>query len=228
MKNLLDTQHTIATPEGIDLTVRPAGPLARGLALSLDIIFEGLITLAIATVFLTFGEFGQGLVLMTFFMLNWFYSVLFEVYNQGMTPGKKILGIRVIHNDGTPIGWSASVIRNLLRFADSFPGFYLTGLITMLLTEHYCRLGDLAAGSLVVYNREHVAKPKIPELTPENPPFAFNLEEQRAILSFAERNSDLSQSRSKELAEILSPVIPATDTTIVEKLYQIARGLMGK
>lgn len=59
--------------------------------------------------------------------MNWWYMVLFEVLDRGRTPGKRLLGLRVVHDDGTPIDWSSSLIRNLLRFVDMLPTGYGLG-----------------------------------------------------------------------------------------------------
>lgn len=85
------------------------------------------------------------------FFLEWLYPVVFEVYSNGATPGKKLCNIQVLHDDGTPIGWGASFSRNTLRFIDFLPFFYACGLLTMWLNQDSKRLGDLLAGTVVVY-----------------------------------------------------------------------------
>ena len=94
---------------------------------------------------------GQGLMLLGFFLLEWFYPVFFEL-RSGATPGKRAMGLRVVHDDGTPVGAVASVIRNLLRVADFLPLFYAAGLVSCLVDRDFRRLGDLAAGTLVVHS----------------------------------------------------------------------------
>jgi hypothetical protein len=101
------------------------------------------------------------IVLLTLFLLNWGYFTLFEAFWNGHTPGKKIARIRVIQSSGRPIGLFESMARNLIRFVDQFPGFYVVGVIAMFVTRQHQRLGDLAAGTLVVRDRE-------PEPTPRN------------------------------------------------------------
>ncbi len=70
------------------------------------------------------GKLGAGLGLLLTFIMTWWYMVLFEVLNQGRSPGKQMMGLRVVHDDGTPVGWAASLLRNLLRFADILPFGY--------------------------------------------------------------------------------------------------------
>ncbi|MGV8435388.1 RDD family protein, partial [Pseudomonas aeruginosa] len=87
-----------------------------------------------------------GLGLLLTFVMTWWYMVLFEVLNQGRSPGKQMMGLRVVHDDGTPVGWAASLLRNLLRFADILPFGYALGLLCCLNHPAFKRLGDIAAG----------------------------------------------------------------------------------
>ncbi len=92
-----------------------------------------------------------GSYLIGLFALLWFYPVYFEVRAHGQTPGKRFMGLRVLQENGTPVGWSASVLRNFLLVADFLPVLYLAALISMISDSSFRRLGDLAAGTLVVY-----------------------------------------------------------------------------
>ena len=84
------------------------------------------------------------------FALFWGYYMVFEVTTNGQSPGKRALGLRVIKDGGYPIGFADSAIRNLVRVVDFLPFFYGAGLLAMLLNSNWKRLGDLAAGTLVV------------------------------------------------------------------------------
>ena len=97
----LDTLYQIETPEGIDLPLRPAGLLPRSLAFAFDLGLRGLILgiLFLALAFL--GNLGIGLGSILLFLVSWWYMVLFEVLNQGCSPGKQIMGLRVVQDDGT-------------------------------------------------------------------------------------------------------------------------------
>ena len=153
--------------------------------------------------------------------------VLFEVLRQGRSPGKQWMGLRVVHDDGTPIGWSASLLRNLLRFVDLLPFGYFLGAISCLQHPHFKRLGDLAAGTLVIYREQSLARPRIPQAAALRLPFALDLSEQRAILAFAERQGDLSAERVHELASILATPLQVSPARAVEQLNGVARGLLG-
>jgi len=88
------------------------------------------------------------------FLFNWGYFTLFEAFWNGRTPGKKIAKIRVIQQTGRPIGLMESMARNFVRYIDQIPSFYAVGVITMFITKQHQRLGDLAAGTLVVRDQE--------------------------------------------------------------------------
>ena len=223
----LDTRYQIETPEGIDLPLRPAGLMPRALAFGFDLGLRGLIlgVLFIALAFL--GNLGIGLGSILLFLVSWWYMVLFEVLNQGSSPGKQIMGLRVVQDDGTPIGWSASLIRNLLRFVDMLPFGYFLGAISCLQHPHFKRLGDIAAGTLVIYREQPLARPLLPQATALRLPFALELDEQRAILGFAERQGELSAERTHELAAILATPLQVSPARAVEQLNGMARGLLG-
>ena len=96
--------------------------------------------------------------ILIFFLMNWGYFTLFEAFWNGQTPGKKLFKIRVIQDSGRQITFFESMIRNLLRIVDQFPplyfvSLYLVGVITMACNRQHKRLGDLAAGTLVIHER---------------------------------------------------------------------------
>jgi uncharacterized RDD family membrane protein YckC len=223
----LDTRYQVETPEGIDLPLRPAGLLPRALAFAIDLGLRGLILglLFIALGFL--GKLGIGLSSIFLFVISWWYMVLFEVLNQGRSPGKQLMGLRVVHDDGTPIGWAASLTRNLLRVVDMLPFGYFLGAVSCLQHPTFKRLGDLAAGTLVIYREQPVTRPQLPLAQPLRPPFVLNLNEQRAVLSFAERQGELSDERVNELATILAQPLHVSPPHAVAELNGIARGLLG-
>jgi uncharacterized RDD family membrane protein YckC len=223
---LLDTRLRVETPEGIDLLLRPAGLIPRALAFAIDLGIRGAILLALYIVLGLLGELGAGLGAILLFLVTWWYMVLFEVLNQGRSPGKQLLGLRVIHDDGTPVGWTASLTRNLLRFVDLLPFGYTLGILSCLNHPAFKRLGDLAAGTLVVYRDLPTAPSELPEVAAEMSPVALNREEQKAILAFAERQASLSAARREELAGILADTLEVPAEQAAARLNGIARGLL--
>ena len=228
---MLDTVRDITTPELIEIQLHPAGFLPRAFAFMIDTILRWLILALIAIPSLFIGKFGDGIFLISLFLVEWFYPVMFEVLNRGRTPGKRAMGLKVLHDNGTPIGWSASIIRNILRFADFFPLFYLFGLISMLINKEFRRLGDIVAGTLVVYSVPTSSLFTVPEAPPINPDFPLSRETQKMVVSFAERTPGLTKPRQEELAAllpVLSQSMQSDQPQGAARLLGIANFLIGR
>jgi uncharacterized RDD family membrane protein YckC len=226
---MIDTLCAVETPEGVELEFSPAGPVPRALAWLVDAGIRCAIYLALASALRLLGEVGMGLLLVALFLLEWFYPVGFEVLGRGQTPGKRLLGLRVLRADGAPVGWSRSTVRSLLAFADFLPFGFAAGLTAMLLGRRCQRLGDLAAGTVVV----HLSSVPILELGPGTgavlpPPFPLSLPEQRALMGFSERAPGLTPERAQELADLLEPVTGARGDEGVRRLLAMARSLRGR
>ncbi len=226
---MLDTTYLIETPEGSTLELHPAGPVVRSCAWLIDFIIRAIIYSALTYYLSLLNDFGTGLLLISIFLLEWFYPVLFEVYSQGATPGKKLLKIRVLNELGTPVNWNNSLIRNLLRTIDFLPIGYGFGLLTMLSNPTFKRIGDLAAGTIVAYQENTIQRPSLPDTTTsQHLPVPLTFGEQQALLDFAERTFTLTMDRKIELANLLTPLTHQTDHTAIVTLYQFAQGLLGK
>ena len=209
---MLDTTRRVATPEGIELTLRLAGPVPRALAWSVDFLLRVAVVLLVWMLAAYFGRAGWGLVLIAAFFVEWLLPAWFEASWNGQTPGKRAMGIAVLNDDGTPLRWPGALTRNLLRAVDFLPVLYGVGLVAMLANRDFKRLGDLAAGTVVVYSNEKITtERKIPEATPIVPPLPLTLEEQRALLELAERSTSLTQERFEELAELPRPLVGNLD-----------------
>jgi hypothetical protein len=175
------------------------------------------------------GKLGMALTLMLWFALEWLYPSAFEVWGRGATPGKRSLGLIVLHDDGTPVRLSASLTRNLLRAIDFFPLLYGVGLLTMLLNRDFKRLGDIAAGTVVVYREPAVRHAAVPNAPPTPPPMPLTLDEQRTVLDYATRAGTLTQERAEELA-LLAPRLSGTQDGALARtrLLSIANFLIGR
>lgn len=231
---MIDTIHAVQTPEGVDLALRVAGPVPRALAWAVDLGLQGFgllgVQIAIGTS-LGGSGFAVGLDLIAAFLVIWFYPVLFEVLGHGQTPGKRMLRIRVVQENGTPVGWSASVLRNFLLVADFLPFLYLAALVSMCVDHSFRRLGDLAAGTMVIHADEQRgawrAGRAAAAVGPAAPPsLALTLEEQGAVIAFAEREPLLSRERADELAG-LADVLANGDEPRA-RLLAIAAWLLGR
>ncbi len=224
---MLDTRHTFETPEGIDLGLSIAGVVVRAQAWLFDLIIRIIIYISFGIILAYLGRFGMGLLLIIIFIAEWFYPVLFEMLKEGATPGKRRMGIRVINDNGTPVTWSASIVRNLLRTVDFMPFMYGLGLVSILINRDFKRLGDLAAGTLVVYEEEARGAPQLPPGDAEALPRPLTLEEQQAVLEFTERSTRISPERSEELAALLEPLTGKEGEEAVKQLYRYAHWLQG-
>jgi hypothetical protein len=168
------------------------------------------------------------MLLLLFFCVDWFYHMLWEVFGRGQSPGKRLLGIRVLRSDGSPVNPGASFLRNLIRFADTFLFFWPIALITMLLSRGYRRLGDWAADTLVVYTVQSLSLSALPAFaflpkdggkaaTPRGASAAegaaLNLsgEEKQGILMFARRYTLLGRARADEIASPYAEVLRGGD-----------------
>jgi uncharacterized RDD family membrane protein YckC len=227
---LLDTTRRVATPEGIELTLRLAGPVPRALAWSVDFLLRAAVVLVVSMIASRFGRAGMGVVLIAAFFVEWLLPAWFEAMWGGQTPGKRLFRLAVLNDDGTPVRWPGALTRNLLRAADFLPFLYGVGLITMLMNRDFKRLGDLAAGTVVVYQAEKVAAARaIPQAPPQPPPLSLAPEEQRAVLDLAERSATFTRERFEELAEIPTPLVGrAVRDAAANRMLGIANYLAGR
>ena len=225
---MLDTSRLIETPEGVHLQLSPAGPVVRSLAWAIDLIIRAVALTVLAVVIAFLGDFGIGLYLLFAFLLEWIYPVAFEVYSQGATPGKRMLGLKTVLDNGAPVGVSASLIRNLLRAVDFMPVAYGFGLATMLANRDFKRLGDLAAGTLVVHDSTRLREVQPPKAEPMALPRELAPAEQQALTDFAERSAELSTERAAELADILEPLTGARSEASLARLHRFASWLHGQ
>ncbi|HEX4870268.1 MAG TPA: RDD family protein [Moraxellaceae bacterium] len=225
---MLDTSQSVPTPEGVDLSLVPAGPVPRATAFVIDLLLRGALLVLALLLIGSFGHVGIGLMLLAYFLVEWLYPVAFELLAQGATPGKRVVGLRVVEADGRPVGVAASVIRNLLRAADFLPFLFGFGLVAMLFHPRFQRLGDMAAGTLVVWAPEPPQAPVLPLAPAMAPGLKLRLAEQKAIIAFAERSARLSPARQEELADLLQPLTRARGRAGVEKLRGLARWLAGE
>lgn len=229
MKGALDTTRLIELPEGVELELRLAGPVVRALALSIDTAIRAVLEFLYLFLLVFFlEELGMGIFLILLFLTEWFYPVFFELYAQGATPGKKLMKIKVVQDLGLPINWSSSLIRNLLRVIDFLPFFYGFGLLTMLVQKDFKRIGDLAAGTVVIYRDEINAYLTLPQGGADPWILNLSLAEQRTIVNFAQRSQTLTRERAIELANLVTPLTGKTGEEGVRALCQIARGFIGE
>jgi uncharacterized RDD family membrane protein YckC len=198
---------TIDTPEQIALEYPIAGLGSRFLAILTDtaiqlvLAFLVLIGGSIVGVGLAaFGGVGPqwvgAIVIFLLFSLYSGYFALFEIFWNGQTPGKRYAQVRVIKDDGRPIGAYESIIRNALRAVDMLPAMYGIGLISIFMSKQSKRLGDFVAGTVVVHEKtlegvRPYAGTKIDESLPPLDVSHVKLEEIQLIETFLNRRDSL-------------------------------------
>jgi uncharacterized RDD family membrane protein YckC len=218
--DIIDTQAHIETPENVRLSFRLAGPGTRLGAYLVDLTIRAIMLWAMTFAIGVFAPFllgagvSVGLWLLLVFLLEWFYSCLFEGFWSGRTPGKWLVGLRVIKDGGYPIGFYEAVIRNLLRAADALPLplFYGAGFVSMMATRRMQRLGDLLAGTVVVREQRQRLRGQLPFL--HSVPMIPRSERESAyrphertldlIERFFLRSGRLAPARADEIARILA------------------------
>ncbi|MEM0925166.1 MAG: RDD family protein [Planctomycetota bacterium] len=236
----LDTTIGVVTPENIAFEYQLAGPFRRLPAYIIDVAIRwisialiGFTVLVLGGMMNTlatfFGPMSQAALMIAVFLINWFYGFLLEAYFNGRTLGKWICGIRVIQVDGRPVSSRSALLRNLLRVADLSPmaplsvfgdGYPMVsiiptgifGLISMAMTRRMQRLGDLAAGTMVVVDERKWQLPiakvedaRVPALASYLPgDYRISRKMARTLATYAERRQFMPAARRREIARNLA------------------------
>lgn len=237
----IDTLQAIELAEGVEVRLRIAGPFLRGMALLIDTALQVvLVVVAWLLLMLAGSGFGfqvaMGVWALVSFFTWWWFPVLFEASRWGATPGKRAMGLRVVQTSGAPITFAQAVVRCFLRVADGMPclgggivgiptlGF---GLATCLATRRFQRLGDLAAGTVVIYDKvlPEPAVPAPPPMEAARPAMALRPEEVRAVVAFRERAGLWSEARRAEIADHASELTGEKGPAGVSRMMAIAHWL---
>lgn len=206
----LGPRQVFRSAEHVVFDVPIAGPASRILAYGIDTVCVGLVLVGVVAALLlatpladwaaewlapVVEEVGEGdvaelgsswllygfaLLIVLQFVLEWFYFVLLEILTGGRSVGKALLGLRVQGDGGMPLTPGASLTRNLLRIVDVLPLYYLTGLVSMVLSADGKRLGDHAAGTIVVRLDRPPPAPPL-SLDPADADFRFEREQIAAL-----------------------------------------------
>jgi uncharacterized RDD family membrane protein YckC len=201
----LDTVVAAETPEGILLELRPAGLTVRFYAFVVDWLIRLSILYAAAMVAPFMGGLGLAFLLILFFACEWLYPIVFEL-RSGVTPGKGVFNLKVVMDSGLPVTPAASITRNLLRTADFLPFAFGFAIVSMLWRRDYKRLGDIAAGTIVVHENRASAPIVIAEVPPLTPVIPLTPGAQAALVALAARAPRLNEERLDELAAMAAAV----------------------
>ena len=216
----LDTTVAVETPEHVRFRHQVVGPSRRAGAWLIDVIARGVIVaglIALASVFLVIPDLGEGITMglaaVVLFLAEWFYFAAFEALWSGRTPGKRFTGLRVVRENGQPIDATAAILRNLLRAVDFLPGFYAIAAVIMARDPKFRRLGDMAAGTMVVAEeRKRIAQTFVlqPPATEQELAWVrslprLRLHDLKTIDLLLRRTARLHPDRVAELAEMIAP-----------------------
>ncbi len=223
----IDNRYGLETAEGIEISLTPAGLGVRSMAFCIDLLIRGAILFAASMLLGAFDKMGSGIFFIMLFLVEWFYPVIFEIV-RGATPGKSSYGLMVVYDNGLPVSLPGSLVRNLFRSVDILPFGYLLGAVVMMLSGSSKRIGDYLAGTIVVYKDKSLKTHNLDFNAASTPSLVCDVEQQTAIIAFAERSASFSPQRQQELANILQPILDCKDQAAVDKLTSIAGNLVGK
>lgn len=214
-EQIVDSRLVIETPENVVLAYPLAGPSIRMAAYLVDfgirlvLTFGGMMILGLGSGLWSPGV-SMGLILLMLFLVNWGYYVICEGFFRGKTPGKKVFSLRVIDEQGCPVSFWSAFLRNMIRSVDSFP-LYGIGWLTMLMCGRFRRLGDLAARTVVIEERQ-ISLPQEPLILERIQPLprseigAYVPSSQTLVLieQFLRRRHVLTHQRGHEMAGVLA------------------------
>jgi uncharacterized RDD family membrane protein YckC len=245
----MDRTLDVRTPESIAFSYELAGIGSRFLAVAIDLLLQIGLLIALVWGAMLMGSHEAakiglthvaskfvmnvvaGIFIFIVFMIFFGYFIIFEAAWNGQTPGKRALGLRVVRDGGYPIDFTASLVRNLIRVGEMMFGFYAIAAIAALFSPENKRLGDMAAGTIVVREERMQSPASMLRDIREEPVYAataYATGEERAIIKrFLERRDTLDPARradlAQQLAERIRPRVPTEmqrlgDEALLERL----------
>ena len=219
---MASADYQVLTPERVTLQYDIAGLGSRGAAALVDSAIQGCALLLVAAGLggafalvgpgagATFGIAALAIAALAVALITLGYFVLFEIVWNGQTPGKRLVGVRVIRESGYPIQPADAVVRNLVRIVDGLPVLYGVGVVTMLLNARSKRLGDFAAGTIVVREGARVPSQLLlrpAPAMPGPPGVALASADATLVRDFLVRRAGMDPQARAELAARLASAI---------------------
>ncbi len=202
----MDTEIRVVNAAGVTLALPIAGPGGRSYAFVIDWHIRVLLALTWALSFYALNAFGVRLAGFAYIawipagLIYFLYHPVLEVLLRGSTPGKRRAGIRIVDEAGRPPSTGALLIRNLFRLVDTLPSLYVVGLTATLVTRQSVRLGDLAAGTLLIYDK---TEPKLDDLSAFANGAGLTATQTELVQDVLERWDSLNVERRCEIGEKL-------------------------
>ena len=212
----IDDRIGVITPEAVEFTFDLSGLASRVIALIIDLLIQFILFIILMIVAMNYifynvssEHVGTIIILVGIFIIHWGYFMFFELVWNGRSPGKKAMGCRVIRDGGLPVNFTSSLIRNFLRPIDYMLSALMIGFFIVFASPTYKRLGDLAAGTIVITERrltliQLLADKKVGTFRPTQPPLGLFTRSDISVLStdqlhtirrFLERRFDLPPDR---------------------------------
>jgi uncharacterized RDD family membrane protein YckC len=235
----IDDRIGVITPEAVEFTFDLSGLASRVMALIVDLIIQAIVVVGIIIVASPFisqardAQSGMEMSLVMFFIISyvidWGYFMFFELTWNGRSPGKRLMNCRVIRDGGLPVNFTSSLIRNFLRPVDYLLSALMVGFFIVFASPTYKRLGDIAAGTIVITERRisimHLlAVKRVGMFRPTYPPLGLftkadighlSTKQMNTIRRFLERRFDIPPARRRGFAsELFNKVlvlIPAAE-----------------
>ncbi|MGZ0049850.1 RDD family protein [Brevibacillus gelatini] len=230
--NQAGREASVVTPEHVMLRFQTAGLGSRAAAQLIDSVILLLVNLTVfiaigivlfgkeESFFLDTDNYAVAIVILLFFVLNFGYFLFLEAFWSGQTVGKKWMGIRVIRDNGQPITFLSSTIRNLFRIVDNLPSGYFLGALVSFFHPRDKRIGDLVAGTIVVVEsggrtslfqkrkaQKQGAVSAEPLVLTEQQKQALTREDWQLLSAFITRQSSLAEAKKLELAENIARLL---------------------
>jgi uncharacterized RDD family membrane protein YckC len=174
---------------------------------------------------------GMAFWLILLFALEWLYPVAFELTQSGATPGKRAFGLKVVMDNGLPVTAASALTRNLLRTADFLPFGYGFAIVSILLRADCKRLGDIAAGTIVVHEPRVAARTLLDQVEPLAPARPLAPRDQAAVIALAARAPTLTIERLDELAALAATVsgdAGRSGPDVTRRVLGVAQWLLGR
>lgn len=222
----------VATPERVSFSYETAGLGSRSVAQVIDLLVLAGLLVAVGAVAVAVGVLTQEATIPVLFFLIfgfaifWGYFIVSEALWSGQTLGKRALGLRAVDARGGPISLGQSIVRNLVRIVDFLPAYYALGAVVVFASIRNQRLGDLAAGTVVVRERQAISLEQLTALTTSAPDGAvpelrwgrrLDPRLRRFVVAYAARRAQLPPEHRAELATRAEPALRGAIPDVVAR-----------
>lgn len=235
----IDDRVTVTTPEGVDLELVVVGLGSRFMSSLVDTALQAALIIPLLVLAARLGGAGPAVASAGTLLVLFGVPTAFDAFAGGRTPGRRLAGLRLVTEEGATVGLVPAAVRNVVRIVDFLPAFYSIGVLAVLASGRNQRLGDLAAGTLVVRSRavrRRAASTAVPGASRPAPaapaevlavPAGWDLtavsaDDLAVVRSFLARRDQLDADARRrvagELARRLAPVVVGPDPSVADEV----------